>query len=511
MDLKNAPGSSGSGEPSAATDVTFTMQDSDFHKLFEGKLNPTSAFMSGKLKMEGNLGKAMALEKVMKKMNTRGYHTSSRQPILTNDNKTNVKDFAYHNLIFSRKYSDAPPATYSNVPQVFERIKAAANADMVTKVKACYVFELEGGEGKYYIDLKEGDGQVGEGEVPNKPADFKPEVKITMSQENMLKMFNRELAPATAFMTGKLKLSGDLSKALALETVLKSAREQAEKKGFHTSATQLSDSPPALYENVPQVFERIKTVANAEMVDKVKACYVFQVDGEDKKYYIDFKEGEGQVGEGEVPNKPADFKPEVKITMSKENMLKMFNRELAPATAFMTGKLKLSGDLSKALALEAVLKAAREKAEAQGGKRSYHTSTKERSYHTSTQNFKFDLYETVPEVRERMAELATKRLCKDVKAIYFFDMLDDEKFYVDWKNGSGSVGIGEPPMDKKPDVSFTLRKEWLIKVLNREVTPASTFMSGKVKVMGDLSKALKLEEVLRAAREADEKKAAKNG
>ena len=63
------------------------------------------------------------------------------------------------------------------------------------------------------------------------------------------------------------------------------------------------------------------------MVDKVKACYVFQVDGEDKKYYIDFKEGEGQVGEGEVPNKPADFKPEVKITMSKENMLKMFNRK----------------------------------------------------------------------------------------------------------------------------------------------------------------------------------------
>merc|ERR1712038_1508204 len=285
MDLKNTPGSSGSSEPSNASDVTFTLKDTDFHKLFEGKLNPTSAFMSGKLKMEGNLGKAMALEKVMKKMNARGYHTSS-----AHYNKNKVKDFAYHNLIFSRKYSDAPPATYENVPQVFERIKAAANADMVTKVKACYVFELEGGEGKYYIDLKEGDGQVGEGEVPNKPADFKPEVKITMSQENMLKMFNRELAPATAFMPGKLKLSGDLSKALALETVLRSAREEAmkkgfhtsatQKKGFHTSATQLADAPPAMYENVPQVFERIKTVANADMVEKVKACYVFQVDGD---------------------------------------------------------------------------------------------------------------------------------------------------------------------------------------------------------------------------------------
>ena len=37
MDLKNAPGSSGSGEPTAATDVTFSLSDSDFHKLFEGK------------------------------------------------------------------------------------------------------------------------------------------------------------------------------------------------------------------------------------------------------------------------------------------------------------------------------------------------------------------------------------------------------------------------------------------------------------------------------------------
>ena len=55
----------------------------------------------------------------------------------------------------------------------------------------------------------------------------------------IVSIFTGELAPATAFMTGKLKLSGDLSKALALETVLKSAREQALKKGFHTSATQL--------------------------------------------------------------------------------------------------------------------------------------------------------------------------------------------------------------------------------------------------------------------------------
>ena len=42
-----------------------------------------------------------------------------------------------------------------------------------------------------------------------------------------------ELAPATAFMTGKVKVSGDLSKALTLEKVMKATREAAEaaKKG----------------------------------------------------------------------------------------------------------------------------------------------------------------------------------------------------------------------------------------------------------------------------------------
>ena len=44
--------------------------------------------------MEGNLGKAMALEKVMKKMKTRGYHTlANRQHPYIISNKNSLKDF----------------------------------------------------------------------------------------------------------------------------------------------------------------------------------------------------------------------------------------------------------------------------------------------------------------------------------------------------------------------------------------------------------------------------------
>ena len=70
------------------------------------------------------------------------------------------------------------------------------------------------------VDLKNGEGSVDTGEPMEKP-----EVTISINSDNLLKLFNRELQPATAFMTGKLTVKGDLSKALALEKIMKAARE----------------------------------------------------------------------------------------------------------------------------------------------------------------------------------------------------------------------------------------------------------------------------------------------
>lgn len=46
-------------------DVTLTADADTFQAIFEGELNPTSAFMSGKLAVDGDMGLAMKLASVL--------------------------------------------------------------------------------------------------------------------------------------------------------------------------------------------------------------------------------------------------------------------------------------------------------------------------------------------------------------------------------------------------------------------------------------------------------------
>jgi putative sterol carrier protein len=52
--------SEGSGE----ADVTITTSEENFEKIASGEMNPTSAYMSGKLKIKGDMGAAMKLQKL---------------------------------------------------------------------------------------------------------------------------------------------------------------------------------------------------------------------------------------------------------------------------------------------------------------------------------------------------------------------------------------------------------------------------------------------------------------
>ena len=66
--MKNGAGSVGKGGHEAA-DATLTMTSANFVKMFNGKLSSTTAFMTGRLKIDGDMMLAMKLEKIIKNIN----------------------------------------------------------------------------------------------------------------------------------------------------------------------------------------------------------------------------------------------------------------------------------------------------------------------------------------------------------------------------------------------------------------------------------------------------------
>ena len=73
-------------------------------------------------------------------------------------------------------------------------------------------------KGKCFIDFKYGKGDTGVGEPVTKP-----DVTISMTEEMFLQIFNMETNPDTAFLFGKIKVSGSIAKALLLKDILKAA------------------------------------------------------------------------------------------------------------------------------------------------------------------------------------------------------------------------------------------------------------------------------------------------
>lgn len=93
--------------------------------------------------------------------------------------------------------------------------KLQDNPDLASSINASYVFNLEGdGGGQWTMDLTSSPGEVKEGAIDE------PNLKVTMAASDFKELIDGSLNAQMAFMTGKLKIEGDMPLALKLQAIL---------------------------------------------------------------------------------------------------------------------------------------------------------------------------------------------------------------------------------------------------------------------------------------------------
>jgi len=188
VDLKNGNGSVKQGAP-ASQDVTITCAEPDFINLMTGQATGQSLFMSGKIKIQGNMALAMKLDKI---------------PKVRPDDKA------------------APTATSSvgstsdfKATAVFDELakRVAANPSLVQAIAGVYQWNITGPGGKTQIwtaDLKNGKGSVSVG----KPD--KADCTLNVSDEDFVAIMTGKANSQQLFMQGKLKIQGNMALAMKL-------------------------------------------------------------------------------------------------------------------------------------------------------------------------------------------------------------------------------------------------------------------------------------------------------
>ncbi len=110
----------------------------------------------------------------------------------------------------------ADPVT--SVKDVFERhipAKLQAKPDVVSKINAIYQFNIGGpGGGTWAVDCTKPGGKVEAGAASH------PQCTVAATDQVFLDIVNGRLNAPMAFMSGKLKVQGDMGLALKLQQIL---------------------------------------------------------------------------------------------------------------------------------------------------------------------------------------------------------------------------------------------------------------------------------------------------
>jgi putative sterol carrier protein len=96
------------------------------------------------------------------------------------------------------------------VREFFEGLESRVDVSRTAGMTNTYVFDI-GGAGQWTVAVDDDRVSVTEGAAPD------ADCTITSSEENFERIVAGELNPTSAYMTGKLKVKGDMGAAMKLQ------------------------------------------------------------------------------------------------------------------------------------------------------------------------------------------------------------------------------------------------------------------------------------------------------
>ena len=99
---------------------------------------------------------------------------------------------------------------------IFKEMSANLNPDAAKGMNATIQFNLSGDTGgQWYVAIKDGKADVQQGTAPS------ANMTLSMTAQDYVDMVMGKLNGQMAFMSGKLKISGDMGLAMKMQTLFK--------------------------------------------------------------------------------------------------------------------------------------------------------------------------------------------------------------------------------------------------------------------------------------------------
>jgi len=100
--------------------------------------------------------------------------------------------------------------------EIFDQMAANLNTDAAKGMNSTIQFNLSGDNGgQWYVTIKDGKAEVTKGTASA------PNMTLSMSASDYVDMIMGKLNGQMAFMSGKLKISGDMGLAMKMQSLFK--------------------------------------------------------------------------------------------------------------------------------------------------------------------------------------------------------------------------------------------------------------------------------------------------